>query len=182
MVKLVRYFISAFLLSLTLGFSQGVLAAPTVLVTSSGQALDAFTTKTMLAQAGIENQYDAVAEVDDLTGKETLVIAIGASVKGFGAAGITADSEKERTQALLDAAKEQGIQVIGVHIGGSDRRGGLSEQFVTLVAEQADALVVTEEGNKDGYFTAVAEKQGIPLTIINLPMGVGKALVELIGN
>lgn len=182
MAKLLRYVLSAFFLCLSLGLGQSAWAESSVLVTSSGQALDAFTVKTMLTQAGVENQYDAVAEVDALDGIDTLIIAVGASVKGFGAAGITADSEKERTQALLDEAKDQGIQVIAVHIGGSDRRGGLSEQFVTLVAEQADALVVTEEGDEDNYFSELAEERDIPLTVINLPMGVGKALAELIDD
>lgn len=147
-----------------------------ILVTSSGQALDAFTTKTLLTRAGIENRYDQLATHEDLEGVETLVVAFGASLKGFGAAGITAETEAARTRALLAAAKEQGIEVIGVHIGGAERRGGLSEQFVEIVSGEADALVVWEAGNQDDYFIRVADERGIPLTLIEQPMKVAEAI------
>ena len=103
-----------------------------VLVTSSGQALDAFTVKTLLGRAGVANDYDPHASAADLDGRSAVVIAVGASVKGFGAAGITAETEIQRTTALLDAAKAAGVKIIGVHIGGAERRQGLSEQFVQL--------------------------------------------------
>ena len=148
----------------------------TVLVTSSGQALDAFTVKTLLTRGKIPNTYDPVATVDQLAGMKTLVIAFGASIKGFGAAGITAETELARTQALIDAAKSSGIKIIGVHIGGTERRQGLSEQFVQLVAASADALVVYQPGDEDGFFTKTAADRGIELTLIEQPMKVGEAV------
>ena len=150
-----------------------------VLVTSSGQALDAFTVQMLLGRAGIENTYDELAEADDITEYGTVVIAFGASIKGFGSAGITAETELARTQAIIDTAKEQGIAVIGVHIGGEERRGGLSEQFVQLVATNADYLIVTEAGNRDGYFDEVAEQNGTPLVLISQPLDTGTAIAEL---
>lgn len=154
--------------------------AQDVLVTSSGQSLDAFTARTMLTRAGVENAYDPLAGVDQLDGKQTLIIAVGASIKGFGAAGITADVELARTQELLDTAKAEGIRIIGVHIGGTERRGGQSEQFIALIADNADAFVVSAAGNEDGYFTAVGEERGIPVEIIDLPAQVGTALSALV--
>lgn len=145
-----------------------------VLVTSSGQALDAFTIKTLLARAGTANDYDAHAGVDELAGRTAVVIAMGASIKGFGAAGITAETELARGQDLLDTARAEGVKVIGAHIGGADRRGGLSEPFVELIAPQSDALVVVASGNEDGYFTRVAEEKGIPLVVVDrLPDAAG---------
>lgn len=112
--------LSLFAFSVTTGAMAQEARQP-VLVTSSGQALDAFTTKTLLTRAGVKNDYNPVATVDDLAGRSALVIAFGASVKGFGAAGITADTELTRSNDLLAAAKAAGIKVIGVHIGG-DRK------------------------------------------------------------
>jgi hypothetical protein len=137
-----------------------------VLVTSSGQALDAFTVKTLLGRAGTKNDYDPRAGVEALEGRKALVIAMGASVKGFGAAGITAETELERTTQLLDAADAANVKVIGVHIGGAERRQGLSEQFIQLVSPRADALVVWNTGNADGYFDKLAAEKSIPLTVI----------------
>ncbi|MEQ8295683.1 MAG: DUF6305 family protein [Nitratireductor sp.] len=147
-----------------------------VLVTSSGQALDAFTVKTLLGRAGVANDYDPHASAADLDGRSAVVIAVGASVKGFGAAGITAETEIERTTALLDAAKAAGVKIIGVHIGGAERRQGLSEQFVQLVAPRADSLVVWKTGNADGYFDSVAAEKDIPITLIDKLTEVGPVL------
>ncbi|MRX52015.1 hypothetical protein GI374_16680 [Paracoccus sp. S-4012] len=159
--------------------AQDALEAPLpVLVASSGQALDAFAVQTLLTRAGVEVQYDPVATAEKLEGIGTLVLAMGASVKGFGAAGITAETELARTQELLDAAEAAGITVIGVHIGGEERRGGLSEQFINLVSSEADALVVWPAGNADGYFDGVAEQRDIPLFTVDQPMQVGTVLTE----
>lgn len=153
-----------------------------VLVTSSGQALDAFTVKTLLTRAGVENTYDTLAKTDKLAGMKTLVIVMGASVKGFGAAGITADTEIARTRELIRMAKEQKIPTIGVHIGGAARRDNLSMQFVEVVAPAVDYLVVWQDGNQDGYFTRIAGEQKVPLTTLNLPVEAGKSLAKSFGK
>ena len=153
-----------------------------ILVTSSGQALDAFTVKTLLGRAGISPDYDPVAPAAKLEGKKTLVIAMGASIKGFGAAGITAETELTRTRALFDAAKSKDITIVGVHIGGADRRGGASEQFVQLVAPASDYLVVWKDGDKDSYFSNLAKEKNIPLTLIDQPLKVGTVLAKAFGK
>lgn len=147
-----------------------------VLVTSSGQSLDAFTVKTLLTRAGVANDYKALAKVVDLDKVKTLVIAFGASVKGFGSAGVTAQTEIARTRELLAAAQQKKIRVIGMHIGGAERRGGLSKDIVELVAPASEWLIVWEDGNADGYFTKLAAEKKIPLTIIKQPMESGKVL------
>ena len=147
-----------------------------VMVTSSGQSLDGFTAKTLLTRAGVANEYKALAKVPDLDKVKTLVIAFGASVKGFGTAGVTADSELVRTRELLAAAREKKIRVIGMHIGGAERRTGLSKEIVELVAPASEWLIVWDDGNADGYFTKLAAEKKIPLTVIKQPMESGKVL------
>jgi hypothetical protein len=144
--------------------------------------LDAFTVKTLLGRANVPHDYDPVATADKLTGRPAVIIAMGASVKGFGAAGITAQTELARTQAILDAAKANKIQVIGVHIGGAERRGGASEQFIQLVSGAADRLVIAKEGNQDGYFSKLAEERKIPITVIDQPLQVGTTLAKELGQ
>jgi hypothetical protein len=158
-------------------------AAPLpVLVTSAGQALDGFTTKTLLTRANVPNDYKPLAEPGDLGDVKTLIIVMGASVKGFGQAGITAESEMTRTKALLAAAKEKKIHLIGVHIGGADRREGMSKQFVELVAPAVDHLVVWQDGNADGYFSKIADEKKIPLTLLQQPIQAGKILAPAFGK
>ena len=150
-----------------------------VLVTSSGQALDAFTVKTLLGRAGVNASYDPKATAAALDGVKTVIIAVGVSNKGFGQAGISAESEMARTKAILDAAKSKDIRVVFVHIGGAERRKGLSAQFVELVAPAADQLIVTKDGNVDDYFEKVSKSANIPLLLIDQSLEVGKTLANL---
>jgi hypothetical protein len=150
-----------------------------VLVTSSGQALDAFTVKTLLGRAGIDNNYDPKATPAALDGVKTVIIAVGVSNKGFGQAGITAESEMARTKAILDTAKAKDVRVVFVHIGGAERRKGLSVQFIELVAPAADQLVVTKDGNVDDYFEKVSKTSNAPLLLIDQSLEVGKVLANL---
>ncbi len=153
---------------------------PPVLVTSSGQALDAFTVKTLLGRAGVNVKYDPKATDAALADVKTVVIAVGASNKGFGQAGITAETETARTKAILDTAKAKNVAVVCVHIGGAERRKGLSVQFVELVCPAATHILVSKDGNADDYFTELAKSKGIPLTVIDQALQVGTALAGLI--
>jgi Domain of unknown function (DUF6305) len=153
-----------------------------ILVTSSGQALDAFTVKTLLARAGVNATYDQKVAAAALGDAKTIIIAMGASTKGFGQAGITAETEVARTKAILEAAKAKNIPVIGIHIGGAERRKGLSVQFVELVAPASDYLVVSQDGNTDGYFSELSKRTAIPLTIIERSLDVGKTLAAMLAQ
>jgi hypothetical protein len=164
-----------------LGQSERKLQQP-ILVTSSGQALDAFTVKTLLGRAGVNAAYDPKASAAALAEAKTVIIAVGASNKGFGQAGITAETETARTKAILETAKSKGITIVCVHIGGAERRKGLSVQFVELVCPAADHMVVSKDGNEDGYFTGLSTSKGIPLTVIDKSLDVGKAISALVAQ
>src|SRR5438067_10587319 len=91
-------------------------ASPPVLVTSLGQSLDAFQIQLVVRRAGIAFKYDPRAPVDQLDDVKTLFLAVGASLKGFGDAGITIKDELARASQLLDAAKSRGIFVVALHM------------------------------------------------------------------
>ena len=182
MQNILRVFLVALVGCAPAAYAQKISVELPVLITSAGQSLDAFTVKTLLTRAGVANDYKPLAKIADLGQAKTLIIAFGASVKGFGAAGITADSEMARTRDLLAAAQERKIRVIGVHIGGSERRTGLSKQFVDLVAPASAWLVVWEDGNSDGFFTKLAAEKNIPLAIVKQPMESGKVLAGAFGK
>ena len=100
---------------------------------------------------------------------ETIVIVIGASLKGMGASGLTISSEEARVKDIIKYCKEKKVFIIGVHTGGESRRGAPKsdqEKMIDAVAPFADYLIVLAEGNKDGRFTTIAEDKSIPLTEI----------------
>jgi hypothetical protein len=153
-----------------------------ILVTSSGQALDAFTVKTLAGRAGVNVAYDPKVTASMLGDAKTLIIAVGVSNKGFGQAGITAETEMARTKEILQVAKDKGTSIACVHIGGAERRKGLSVQFVELVAPAADYLIVSKDGNADDYFGEVSKKTGAPLVVIERALDIGKTLASLVAQ
>ena len=111
--------------------SAGMCSTPAIL-TSIGQSADVDIANTLCTKAGIEvtmNKNITGADLPDDC--KTLILAVGGSSKGLGAAGIDADQELARTDALISSAKEKGIIVLALHTGGSARRGTLSDSFIT---------------------------------------------------
>ena len=151
-------------------FAQDIPTVPTaelpIMITSSGQSPDGFIVKALLNKAKIDVLLKILLEAEELIDIKTLIIAIGGSAKGLGAAGVDADDELNRIEKIIDVAKEKNILMFGVHIGGEARRGPLSAKFVDLTAPRMQYLIVTEDGNIDGYFTKVSEENKIPLFIL----------------
>jgi len=145
-------------------------------VTCCGQCPDSFTVSAEARKAGIIHTYDDMMGADKLDGFKTLIVVMGGSTKGLGEAGLTAPMELSRVSGILARAKRLGIKIIGVHIGGSARRGKLSEDFIRLVSTKADCMIVTVEGNTDNYFTKEAKRRTVPLYLLKSPRELGAAL------
>ncbi|HOO34104.1 MAG TPA: DUF6305 family protein [Thermotogota bacterium] len=97
---------------------------------------------------------------------KTLWIALGASLKGMGASGLSVDDEVGRINELIDYAKANNIKVLTFAIGGEIRRGlpgSPNEAMIDAIAPYSDIIVVTEETNLDDRFDAIAEENGILL-------------------
>jgi hypothetical protein len=77
-------------------------------------------------------------------------------------------------------AKELGVKVLAVHVGGESRRGPLSDKFIDPVVAKADFVLVTEDGNKDGAFTKAAKTRSLPIVIVKQVADVGPALKAVI--
>jgi hypothetical protein len=154
-------------------------AAPPVLVTSIGQSLDAFQVQLAVKRAGIAFQYDPRAEADKLVEVKTVFLAVGASLKGFGDAGITIKDELARTGKLLDAAKSNGTTIVVLHMGGEERRDVLSNQLIELTAPRAHQLIIREDSDADGMFAGIAKAGNIPLTVIDNVINLRKPLQDM---
>jgi hypothetical protein len=175
-----------------------------VLTTSAGQSTDVTTLNIVLEDAGIPYDYcdvptaEMVADGVGLGGRESgpgfhiesttdqtkypagtpykaVIFAIGASLKGMGASGLTLDSEEARLKKVIELCKQKKIFVMAVHIGGESKRGPAgsdNERMIDAVAPFADYIVVTKDSNKDGRFTKLAAAKKIPLTEIEYALGL----------
>ncbi len=150
----------------TVSAQQKVKASPPVLVTSLGQSLDGFQVQLAVRRAGIAFKYDAHAEPAMLGEAKTLFLAVGASLKGFGEAGISIKDELARAGHLLDAAKSKGVFVVMLHVGGAERRDDLSNQLIEFVAPRSQYMIIRNDSDGDGLFTKIAKANNIPLVVI----------------
>ncbi len=85
-------------------------------------------------------------------------------------------------KALLGRARELAVGVIAVHVGGESRRGAASDRLIEAVIGQADYLIVTEAGNKDGLFTRAARARTVPLVIVDEPADIGRELKAVLAS
>ncbi len=117
---------------------------------------------------------------------KSIIITMGASLKGMGAAGIQIEDELDRAAALIAEARKLGVKVIGAHIEGLKRRAQgaaagdtTDEQSIDAVAPNSDILVVLKEGNADGRFTTIAQAKRIPLVEFEKTIDLIPALEKL---
>ena len=147
-----------------------------ILLTSVGQSADVEMVKVMVEKNGLTYTMKSLANSEDLGENKTLLLAIGGSSKGLGAAGIDADQEIARVKALIEAADAKGMSIIAVHIGGEARRGELSDKFIAPCFEKADYAIVVKDGDKDGLMNGLAAKAGIPMDVVT---SMGEVLAPL---
>lgn len=138
-----------------------------VLLTSAGQSADVEMVKSMLGKTDIEFTDNNLATESDLGDAKTLILAVGGSSKGLGAAGIDADEEIKRVSGLIDAAKSKDVKIIAIHIGGEARRGELSDKFIQPTFENADYAIVVESGDSDNMMRNIAKDKGYRIDTIS---------------
>jgi len=136
-----------------------------VLLTSGGQSADMQLVKTLLTRESIAFEAKPMATSADLANAGCVIIVLGGSSKGLGAAKVSAEQESVRITELLAAAKEKKLSVLAIHVGGKNRRGALSDEFNRLGANSADELIVVAGGDDDGFFKTIAESRKINLEI-----------------
>lgn len=163
----------------TAGAQQALKAAPPVLVTSIGQSLDAFQVQLVVKRTGVAFKYDPHATEEQLTGVKTLFLCIGASLKGMGDAGIKINDELSRASRLLDAAKSQGIYVVVLHMGGTDRRDALTNQIIDVTASRAQKLIIRSDSDADGVFAEIAKASNIPLIVVENAAALKQPLQDM---
>ncbi len=164
-----------------------------VLVTSCGQSIGPTTIKVVLQRLKMAYDIDPLATPETLQAKakagtpyKTLIITMGASLKGMGAAGIDIVDELARASALIAEARKSGVNIIGAHIEGMKRRSQgaaagdtTDEQSIDAVAPNSDILLVLKEGNADGRFSTIAAAKKIPLVEFEKTMDLIPALEKL---
>ena len=148
-------------------------------LTNPGQSPESAIVSLLAKRMGIELTYKNFLKTEDLEGMKTLILIIGGSGKGLGSAGVDLDAEVMRAEALIEATKEKGIKIIGMHIGGKERLGDNSMVMIDVVTPECDYVVVREDGNENNLFTNLCKENDIPLTLIKKTTDVSAVLAAL---
>lgn len=146
-----------------MAFSANAASASDIALTSVGQSPDAMMVRVVLKNMKVQNDYNNLMKAEDLKDQKVLIAVVGGSSKGLGAAGINKEEEKERAIKLIEAARQKGMKVLVMHVGGAGRRGQLSDMFIEAVVPYADAVIVVKGGNDDGLFTKLLEGKNVPM-------------------
>ncbi|OGD09840.1 MAG: hypothetical protein A2Y86_06565 [Candidatus Aminicenantes bacterium RBG_13_62_12] len=140
----------------------GVFEQP-LLITSAGQNAEVQIAAVLAKRAGLNYTLSKQATAADLPNMKTLVLVLGTSLKGLGAAGLDLDKERERVMSLITAAQKNQLPVVCLHLGGESRRGQQTDDLITEILPLAKMLIVVKSGNGDGFFTKICQSKGIPL-------------------
>jgi hypothetical protein len=152
------------------------LAMP-LLITSLGQSPDANTVATLAKRSKVPAEFITLAKAADVAKFKSMIVTVGTSLKGFGAAGVNLDTETARAKELAKAAKDNGVYVVLVHIGGEGRRDNMTNLLLNEFAPHANAFIVYQEGNKDGFFNKAAGDK--PLVLLPKAIEISNTLKQL---
>ena len=154
------------------GLKEAIFEQP-VLITSVGQSADGQMVKTLAERNGLKFTYEALVKPEEVSKYKTLLLVVGGSSKGMGAAGINAAQEEQRAKDMIAKAKENKVKIIVAHVGGESRRGEMTDRFVNVTAPQADYMVVVADGDNDKIFAKLAAGK--------IPLDYPKSIVDVGG-
>ncbi|MBN2245787.1 MAG: hypothetical protein JW755_08070 [Candidatus Aminicenantes bacterium] len=134
-----------------------------VLITSAGQSAELQLANVLAKRAELAATLVKIPSANDLEGIKTVILVIGASLKGLGAAGLDVEQEKQRVSQLILSIKEKNLPIIILHLGGDIRRGDLSDELIASCLPHSRFVIVVKSGNHDGLFSSICEENEIPL-------------------
>ena len=144
----------------------GKLTAPLAVI-SCGQSPGATMLNVVATQAKLTSVCDNGMTVETLpAGTKTLIITMGTSGKGMGAAGTDVNDEIARCTEVAQAAKAAGMLIVVAHVEGMSRRTDANDQAsIDAMLPFADVIVCVADSDSDGLFTNYANEHNIPLIV-----------------
>jgi len=175
------------LVSLTFAFAEeGVVQAEIkleqpALITSGGQSPGALQMQVLAKSVKLNFTFEKLLKPEQFLPEsfKSVIIVVGASGKGLGAAGIDVDAEIARLKGLCEIAVQNSITVVLVQLEGSARRGPSTDQILTDLAEYASLLIVKENANEDGLFTQLSETYNVPVEFFDKTSDIKQVLINL---
>lgn len=151
-----------------------------LLVTSAGQSSgDAQIALQLAKKASLTATLSKAGTSKDLESQKTLVLVLGASMKGLGSAGFDTNKEKERIRELVAEAERKAIPILAMHLGGAQRRGELTDEIINEFLPAAKMAIILRSGNQDGLFTKICKSMDIPLIEVDKSLDAVEPLKKI---
>jgi hypothetical protein len=150
-----------------------VAVGKTVYLSTVGQA-DSNIIENIIKKAGAVGQYTAnnMLTADQVEEGAVVLLTLGSSSKGLGAAGVDEAHEKARAEEFAAAAKAGKFTLVLFHVGGTTRRGTSSDPIIEAAFPGSAACFVVAEGNTDKFFTNLASKNSVKLYSVEKTLGL----------
>lgn len=142
----------------------GIAEGKTVYLSTVGQA-DSDIVNNVFKKAGLGSAYtnNNMLEAADVEEGAVVLLTLGSSSKGLGAAGVDEAHEAARAAEFAAAAEAGQLTLILFHVGGTPRRGTSSDPIIEAAFPGAAACFVVSSGNADGFFTNLATENDVDL-------------------
>lgn len=167
------------------------------LLTSGGQGAGSKTMRLLLNQTKkftygedadffLEDETPARYSYIDSGKYKALVIVMSVTEKGLGASGITIEDEIKFLKEVIKKAQAQNMPIIAVSME-QDARSKIAtngnERVIDTVCPNADWIITIAANNKSEYgmgsFDEIGKKYGIPVTVVDKPLELIKALPSI---
>ncbi len=151
----------------------GIAQNKTVYLTTVGQS-DTNIVGNVLNKSGATGAYSlkAMLRANEVEEGSVVLLTLGSSSKGLGAAGVDEAHEKARAAEFAAAAKAGKITLILFHVGGTTRRGTSSDPIIEAAFPGSAACFVVAEGNTDKFFTNLASSNNVKLYSVEKTLGL----------
>lgn len=155
------------------------IAEETVLITSAGQSTDTYVIKDMANELLIHNYFMPKANSNDMSKVNSVIIVFGYSKTGSFQYENFLEEESKRLFELIATAKEKQLPLIGVFIGGKQRRNDETDALLHAFLQDMDYIIGTESGNHDGLLFDLASEKDIPITLVKDIYSISEPLTSI---
>ncbi|MFZ5942596.1 MAG: DUF6305 family protein [Bacillota bacterium] len=153
-------------LSYTLPHLPYPIAKERVLITVAGQGPEGLVVAKVCDDLKIRNVYNYKANVEDLEGRNSLLIVVGVSKTGMESIHTDFTKEKERVEKLAAKAAEQRIPLIVLYLGGQNRWDEQSQQLLTKIGKYANYMIAISSLEGEEFFRELASIKNMPYTLV----------------
>ncbi len=121
------------------------IALEPVLITSAGQATDAYVVKDIANRLKLDNYFSPLATTGQLKNMESMILVVGYSQVGLAFNELSFDDELERVENILETAEEKKLTIISIYLRGDQLFGDENQKLLKLVSKRSNYVIMVND-------------------------------------